>query len=201
MNESDESNLEIGMQETPEQYIQEVTIGDHQPLNSTIHLVPYDPSWPSQFSRQEVRVRHALGDKVLMLEHVGSTSIEGLSAKPIIDMVLVVSNSADEKSYVPQLEDQGFVLHIREPNWVEHRLLKAPDVKANLHVFSEGCDEVSRMLTFRDWLRSHSADKELYEKTKRELAVRTWKFSQHYADAKSDVVQEILGRALGDIKS
>lgn len=201
MNESDKSDREISRQETPEQYIQEVTIGDHQPLNSTIHLSPYDPSWPSQFSRLEVRVHQALGDKVLMLEHVGSTSIEGLSAKPIIDMVLVVSDSADEESYLPQLEEQGFVLHIREPDWYEHRLLKAPDIKANLHVFSEGCDEVNRMVSFRDWLRSHRADRELYEKTKRELAGRTWKYTQHYADAKSEVVREILSRAMDDSKS
>jgi GrpB-like predicted nucleotidyltransferase (UPF0157 family) len=198
MNESDQSNRDI--HETPEGYIQEVTIGDHPPLNSSIHLAPYDPNWPSQFSILAARVRQALGDKVLMLEHVGSTSIEGLSAKPIIDMLLVVSDSADEESYIPQLEGQGFVLRIREPDWYQHRLLKGVDIKANLHVFSEGCVEIKRMLAFRDWLRSHSADKELYEKTKQDLAARTWKYTQHYADAKSEVVEEILSRAMGDSK-
>jgi GrpB-like predicted nucleotidyltransferase (UPF0157 family) len=201
MNESDQSNRQNGERETPEQYIQKVTIGYHKPLNSTIQLVPYDPSWPSQFSKLEIRVRQALGDKVLILEHVGSTSVKGLSAKPIIDMVLVVSDSADEESYIPQLEDQGFVLRICEPEWFEHRLLKGFEDKANLHVFSEGCEEVDRMLAFRDWLRSNCADRELYEKTKRELAARTWKYTQHYADAKSKVVQEILSRAMDDVQS
>lgn len=198
MSSTERSNRQIGMRATPETYIQEVTVGDHKPHNSTIRLVLYDPSWPLQFSRLEHLVRQALGDKVLLLEHVGSTSVEGLSAKPVIDMVLVVADSSDEDTYVPQLEARGFVLHIREPEWFEHRLLKAPEVEANLHVFSHGCDEVTRMLVFRDWLRSHSADKKLYERTKRELAARTWKYTQHYADAKSEVIQEILGRALGN---
>ena len=113
----------------------------------------------------------------------------------------MVSDSADEESYLPQLKGRGFVLHNHEPEWFEHRLLKAVEVKANLHVFSEGCDEVTRMLSFRDWLRSNIADRELYEKTKRELAARTWKYTQHYADAKSEVVQEILSRAMDDSRS
>jgi len=198
MNGSDKPDRETGRQETPEEYIQEVTVGDRQPVNSTIYLAPYDPNWPDLFSRLETRVREALGDKVLTLEHVGSTSIEGLSAKPIIDMLLVVTDSADEASYVPYLESQGFLLRIREPDWYEHRLLKGTDIKANLHVFSEGCEEVKRMLTFRNWLRTHDQDKELYEKSKRRLARQTWKYTQHYADAKTEVVQEILSRAMDE---
>lgn len=197
MADSEKQNHEWGVAETPEEYIQKVTIGKHKILNGTILLAPYDPQWPSRYSRLDDLVRQALGPRVLMLEHVGSTSVGGLSAKPIIDMVLVVADSADEQSYIPQLEEKGFRLHIREPDWHEHRLLKASDVKANLHVFSDGCDEVDRMLAFRDWLRSHPDDKELYEETKRTLAARTWKYTQHYADAKSEVVEEILGRAMG----
>ncbi len=151
------------------------------------------------FSVQADRIRDVLSEKVLLLEHVGSTSVPELSAKPIIDMVLAVSNSADEPSYVPPLEEQGFVLRIREPDWFEHRLLKAPDIDGNLHVFSVGCEEIDRMLAFRDWLRVHDDDRRLYEETKRELAARTWKHTQNYADAKSEVVQEILARALGSI--
>jgi GrpB-like predicted nucleotidyltransferase (UPF0157 family) len=112
-------------------------------------------------------------------------------------MVLAVSNSADEASYVPPLEEQGFVLRIREPDWFEHRLLKAPDLDGNLHVFSVGCEEIDRMLVFRDWLRVHDDDRRLYEETKRDLAARTWRHTQNYADAKSEVIQEILARALG----
>lgn len=188
-------NDQAGGRETPEEYLRAVTVGDRVPRNSPIHLAPYDPEWPAMFESLEAHIRQALGDRVLGLEHVGSTSVVGLSAKPVIDMVLVVADSAAEESYVPALEEQGFQLHIREPDWYEHRLLKAPGVRGNLHVFSEGCQEVERMEAFRDWLRAHKADRILYEKTKRELAARTWKYTQHYADAKSEVVEEILVRA------
>ena len=110
-------------------------------------------------------------------------------------MVLAVEDSSDEPSYVKPLEKKGYTLRIREPDWHEHRLLKPPDVGGNLHVFSTGCEEIEQMLLFRDWLRNHADDRLLYEETKRELAARTWKYRQNYADAKSEVVQEILARA------
>jgi GrpB-like predicted nucleotidyltransferase (UPF0157 family) len=186
-----------GRTATSEEYLLAVTVGEREPLNGSIYLASYDPGWTAQFSLQADRVRDALAEKVLRLEHVGSTAVPGLSAKPIIDMVLAVSNSADESSYVPPLEKQGFVLRIREPHWFEHRLLKAPDIDGNLHVFSIGCEEIDRMVTFRDWLRMHDEDRRRYEETKRELAARTWRHVQNYADAKSEIVREILARALG----
>ncbi len=123
-----------------------------QPLNSTIYLAPYNPVWPSLFTRLENHIREVLGDSIRLLEHVGSTSVPGLSAKPIIDMVLAVKDSRDESSYVKPLEEKGYTLRIREPDWYEHRLLKPPDVPGNLHVFSEGCEQIEQMLLFRDWL-------------------------------------------------
>jgi GrpB-like predicted nucleotidyltransferase (UPF0157 family) len=180
-----------------EDYLAEVTIGERKPLNGTIHLAPYDPHWPSEFARLADGIRRALGEKALILEHVGSTSVPGLSAKPVIDIVLAVADSADESSYVPPLEGEGFVLRIREPDWFEHRLFKAPHTDGNLHVFSAGCEEIGHMLAFRDWLRMHEEERSRYEKTKRALAARTWKHVQDYADAKSGIVQEILARALG----
>ena len=179
-----------------EEQIIAATVGERRPLNSTIYLAPYNPAWPSLFTHLAKQIRAALGDALLLLEHVGSTSVPGLSAKPIIDMVLAVADSSDESSYVKPLEELGYTLRIREPDWYEHRLLKPPDIQGNLHVFSDGCEEIERMLLFRDWLRSHTDDRLLYEKTKRELAARTWKYTQNYADAKTKVVREILARAL-----
>ncbi len=157
-----------------EEQIIAATVGERQPLNSTIYLAPYDPAWPSIFSRLEKPIHEALGDDLLLLEHVGSTSVTGLSAKPIIDMVMAVADSSDESSYVKPLEEKGYTLRIREPDWYEHRLLKPPDVQGNLHVFSDGCEEIEQMLLFRDWLRNHADDRLLYEETKRELAARSW---------------------------
>jgi len=140
-------------------------------------------------------VRSLLGDRVVRLEHVGSTSVPGLPAKPIIDMVLELPDSSDEPAYLPDMEAAGYRLVIREPEWFEHRVFKGPDTNINLHVFTAGSAEVERMLRFRDWLRSNPADLELYLRTKRELAARDWKYVQQYADAKSAVVQEIMARA------
>ncbi|HEV8190013.1 MAG TPA: GrpB family protein [Ktedonobacterales bacterium] len=178
--------------------IQAVTIGQIAPLTSPIIIAEYDPEWPRLFEREAERIRSALGDKVVLLEHAGSTSVPGLAAKPLIDILLVVPNSADEPSYVPSLEAAGYVLRIREPEWYEHRVFKGPDTNVNLHVFSPGCVEITRMLGFRDWLRTHKDDRELYERTKRELAQQNWKFVQNYADAKTAVVEMIIARALAD---
>ena len=174
-----------------------VTIGELAILAGPVLLSEYDPAWPVMFEREAVRIREALGDQVRLLEHAGSTSVPGLAAKPIIDMVLAVPDSTAEADYVPPMEAAGFVLRIREPEWFEHRLFKGPDTNTNVHVFTDGSPEIARMLAFRDWLRSHDDDRRLYERTKRELAARDWKFVQHYADAKTEVVAEITGRAMG----
>jgi GrpB-like predicted nucleotidyltransferase (UPF0157 family) len=160
-----------------------------------IVLSPHDAAWTTAFATLGREIRDALGNRALTIEHVGSTSIPKLSAKPVIDIVLAVSDSADEAAYVPSLEACGYTLQIREPDWFEHRLLKASCAAVNLHVFSFGCEEIDRMLQFRDWLRTHDEDRELYEYTKRSLAARHWKDIDQYATAKSEVVEAIMRRA------
>ncbi len=175
--------------------LQAVTVGELVVHGTTIHLAAYDPTWPELFEREAVRIRATLDDRVRLLEHVGSTSVPGLSAKPVIDIVLAVPDSSDEPGYVPDMEAAGYLLRIREPDWYEHRLFKGPDTNVNLHTFTEGCPEIDRMIRFRDWLRTHDDDRELYERTKQDLAAREWRFVQHYADAKSQVVEGINARA------
>lgn len=173
-----------------------ITVGAVVPLKSNVELVPADPGWPEQYEAEAANVRAALGGSALQVHHVGSTSVPGLSAKPIIDMILVVSRSEDESRYVPALTAVGYVLRIREPDWFEHRLLKRMDPEVNLHVFSTGCAEIDRMLTFRNRLRENDNERLLYEQAKQALARREWQYLQHYADAKTAVVEEILERAL-----
>ena len=177
--------------------IEAMTIGEIAPLTAPIVLVDYDPAWPDLYAREEARIRGALGDRVLRIEHTGSTSVPGLAAKPIIDITMLVADVTDEPAYVPDLEAAGYVLRIREnePDWYDHRVFKGPDTNVNLHVFSEGCVELERMVGFRDWLRTHDDDRELYERTKRDLVTRDWQYVQHYADAKTEVVEEIAARA------
>jgi GrpB-like predicted nucleotidyltransferase (UPF0157 family) len=178
--------------------LQRVTVGSLEPHSATIVLAEYDPRWPEAFRAERARIVSALGEAAVRVEHVGSTSVPGLVAKPIIDILLVVADSADEASYVPGLEAAGYRLRIREPEWFEHRMFKGPDADINLHVFSAGASEIERMLTFREWLRSHGEDRERYAAVKRELASREWRHVQHYADEKTVVVEEIIGRAILD---
>lgn len=171
------------------------TVGERIPHNAQITLLDYDPAWPEIYAELEGTIRTALGETVRLIEHAGSTSVPGLPAKPIIDIVLAVPDSADEASYVPHLEAVGFRLRIREPEWYEHRVLKRADPDVNLHVFTEGCREIEKMLLFRDWLRTHPEDRDLYASEKRRLGAQTWQHIQNYADAKTTVVEEIMARA------
>jgi GrpB-like predicted nucleotidyltransferase (UPF0157 family) len=185
----------VGNERMTDEQIRAATVGEPQVHGGPIDLVDSDPAWPALFAREARRIAAALDDRALGIEHVGSTSVPELAAKPIIDVLLVVADSADEDAYLLSLEAVGYVLRIREPDWYEHRMFKGPDTQVNLHVLSEGCPEIERMLLFRDRLRINRADRELYERTKRELARREWRYVQNYADAKTAVVEEIITRA------
>ena len=180
-----------GPDPSDEDALRDVTIGPLIPHNDTVLLVDYDPTWPAIFAAEQQRVLEVLGDTALAVEHVGSTAVPGLMAKPIIDIVLAVPDSADESGYVPALEDIGYTLRIREPDWFEHRVLKREHPAVNLHVFSASASEITRMLRFRDHLRRHPADRERYAAAKQELAQHTWRYINDYADAKDDVIAMI----------
>lgn len=175
--------------------LQKSIVDKLKPHNAPITLVEYDLNWKKLFEREAHRIRLILGSKALQIEHVGSTSVPGLCAKPIIDILLVVEDSADELSYVPVLESAGYTLRFREPQWFEHRMFKGPDTDINLHVFSKGTSEIKRMLLFRDHLRNNEADREKYAQVKRSLAKNKWRHIQHYADAKTSIIQEIMKSA------
>lgn len=179
------------------------TVGDLRPYAAGVMLEEYNPAWPVWYAEEEAAIRAALGDVALRIEHTGSTSVPGLAAKAVIDILLLVPDAAAEVAYLSALEAAGYELRIRQPDWYQHRcFVRRVDSGArwnvNLHVLSpeSGGPEMERILAFRDWLRTHEDDRAYYERTKRELAQREWKFVQHYANAKSGVIEEILGRAL-----
>lgn len=163
-------------------------------INGQVIIVDYDDAWPGMYQREETRIRAALGDRALQIEHIGSTAVPGLPAKPCIDILLAVADSADEPAYVPDLEAAGYVLRIREPDWHEHRVFKGRQINLNLHVWTIGDPEIDRHLGFRDWLRTHSDDRDRYATTKRLLGSQQWETMQDYADAKDAIVAEIHGR-------
>ena len=134
------------------------------PMQVRIELRDYDPVWPQLYAREATRIRSALGQRVVRLEHAGSTSVPGLAAaKPIIDIVLEVPEAAEEAAYLPAIQAAGYVVRLREPHWFQHRLLNGPDTDINLHLFSAHRPAPDWMLWFRDWLRSNARDRELYE--------------------------------------
>ena len=159
-------------------------------------LEDYDPEWPKWFERAE-RSRSAARSVTPCCSSNTSDRRRCRASRRNrwIDIDLVVADTTDESGYVPQLEAVGYILRVREPDWYEHRMLRGHDPPVNLHVFPAGCEEVERMLVFRDRLRSNAEDRELYERTKRELAAKEWKYVQNYADAKTEVVRQILERA------
>ncbi|MCL3837799.1 GrpB family protein [Aeromicrobium duanguangcaii] len=158
-------------------------------------IVEHDPRWAEQYADLAGRIRRALCAVALRIEHVGSTSVSGLPAKPIVDVDVTVPDPDDEAAYVPALEAAGFVLAVREPWWQGHRLLRHADPRANVHVFGPEAAEPQRHLIFREWLRTHPQDRERYAAAKRAAAAAGGHVMEYNA-RKQEVLREILVRAI-----
>ncbi len=177
-----------------DEYLDRVLIGGRESREITI--VEYDPAWPARFAQERLRVAE-LGGVAKRIEHIGSTAVPGLAAKPVIDILVTVDDVEDEALHVPTLEACGYVLRVREP---DHRMFRTPARDVHVHVWRRGGDDERRQLLFRDWLRGNAPDRNLYEQTKRELARRPWADMNYYAEAKSAVIAAILERAAGDAR-
>jgi GrpB-like predicted nucleotidyltransferase (UPF0157 family) len=163
-----------------------------------ITVVAADPGWPDDFAALADRIADALGPLALAIEHVGSTSVPDLPAKPIIDIDVTVLDPADEAAWLPPLEAVGFDLVIREPWWHEHRALAFAAPRCNLHVFGPDCPETIRHRLFRDWLREHPEDVALYRDAKLDAATQANAAGEHVMDynaRKAPVIRAIYERA------
>jgi GrpB-like predicted nucleotidyltransferase (UPF0157 family) len=163
-----------------------------------IEVAGPDPAWPRQYDVLAGRIQEALGWRVLQLEHVGSTSVPGLAAKPVIDIDLTVADPGREQDYVPALETAGFALVIREPWWYGHRALTAAGPRCNLHVFGPDSPEPVRHRIFREWLRGNPAERDRYAAAKRQAASQANAGGEHvmqYNARKQQVIREIYHRA------
>jgi GrpB-like predicted nucleotidyltransferase (UPF0157 family) len=168
-----------------------------EPPPQPIEVVAPDPSWPARFDLLAGRIRSALGERALAVEHIGSTSVPGLAAKPVIDIDLAVADPRDESAYVAALESAGFQFRVRERGWHEHRLFVADDPRANVHVFGPDSPEAIRHRMLRDWLIEHPDDRDLYAAAKQESAAATTAAGEpvmSYNQRKQPVVREILDR-------
>jgi GrpB-like predicted nucleotidyltransferase (UPF0157 family) len=178
---------------TPEQ-IAAALVGALPRRWESIVIEDYDPAWVERFAAASSALREVLGDRIIDVQHVGSTSVPGLAAKPIIDIDLLVADTADESRYLPTLEGIGYRLVLREPWWHGHRMLVSAAEDVNLHVWPEAAPEPVRHRLFRDWLRSHPEDRDLYASTKRRLARDTTDRPGDYSLAKNDVIDDIYTR-------
>ncbi len=165
------------------------------PEKREIKIVEYDLDWPKKFDVHATIIADALAGANQRIEHIGSTSVPGLAAKPIIDILVVVADSAHESVYLAGLETAGYILRVREPDWNEHRMFRTPEKDVHIHIYSAGCPEIERCLTFRDRLRKNVDDRSRYEQTKRALAAHDWPDMNAYANAKSDIIASILAAA------
>jgi GrpB-like predicted nucleotidyltransferase (UPF0157 family) len=155
-------------------------------------LADPDPTWPATFRRHRVVIERALGARARRIDHVGSTSVPGLAAKPIVDIQVTVDDPDDEDAFAPALEQAGYELRVREPR---HRLFRTRGRDVHVHVWAAGSHDERRHVLFRDWLRADADDRQRYEDTKRALAGRRWRDVNYYAEAKSPVITEIMARA------
>ena len=144
-----------------------------------LEIVDYDPRWPARFETERARIASAIGDTALRIEHIGSTSIPGLAAKPIIDILVVVPKITDDARFVPALEAAGYELRVREP---DHRMFRTPDRDVHVHLFEQGSQEIIDYFDLRDWLRQDADGRERYAAVKRDLAERPWRDMNDYAD-------------------
>ena len=173
-----------------DRYLDSVLIGGREPV--TIVVLDYDPAWPARFEQVSARIHAALGATAVLVEHIGSTSVPGLAAKPIIDVLLVVPDVEAESAFAPALEAAGLALRVREPG---HRMFRTQDRDVHVHAYGPADQAVTDYLDLRDWLRLDGADRTRYADVKRHLAQRPWSDMNHYAEAKSEVIAQILGRA------
>jgi GrpB-like predicted nucleotidyltransferase (UPF0157 family) len=171
-------------------YLDRVLIGGREPAR--ISVLEYDERWPMRFREIAERVRQALGEDALSIEHIGSTSVPGLAAKPIVDVLLTVADVSNEAVYLPALESAGFLLRVREP---AHRMVRTPARDVHVHIYEPGRPEVRDYTDLRDWLRVNADDRERYAATKRMLAKQQWNDMNDYADAKTEVIYDLLARA------
>jgi GrpB-like predicted nucleotidyltransferase (UPF0157 family) len=178
---------------TPEQ-MAAALVGEPPATWQSIIIEDYDPAWADRFAAASSLLGEALSGLILAIEHVGSTSVPGLPAKPIIDIDLLIGDTADESRYLPALEELGYRLVLREPWWYGHRMLVSPAEDVHLHVWPSGAPEPVRHRLFRDWLRAHPADRDLYAATKRRLARDTVHRPGDYSLAKNDVIDDIYVR-------
>lgn len=171
-------------------------VGGTEARTMTLH--DHDLRWAERYLEERGRILDALAGHDVEVEHIGSTSVPGLAAKPIVDIVVAVADITAEEDYLDQLLEAGYELRVREPG---HRLVRTPQRDVHVHIYGRGDAAVGEYLLLRDHLRVDAQDRALYQSVKQELMTQNWSDMNDYAAAKDDVIAEIKGRARAALKS
>lgn len=165
-----------------------------------VALQPYDPHWPARFEHVRSRIAAALGADAVSIDHVGSTSVPGLDAKPILDILVARAPSAARARWVATLAPLGYT-HAREDSTDQGEgqwYFRDPANTVHVHAYDAGTRAHRRHLAFRDALRRDAGLRAEYVALKRELAAREWGAVQDYADAKTAFIRNVEREALGE---
>ena len=169
-----------------DRYLDTVLVGGRE--RRVVEIVDYDPEWPAVFEQHRRRIAAALGPAARRVEHIGSTAVPGLAAKPIVDIMVTVGDPEAEESYRSALEEAGYELRVREAG---HRMFRTPERQVQVHVWRDGSDDEDRHLLFRDHLRSHAEVRDAYAALKRSLAGE-WPDVNYYAEAKGPFIRRVV---------
>ena len=169
--------------------LEDVLVGGLEPR--VVEIAEYDAAWMQRYAIARERIATALGAAALQIEHIGSTAVPGLAAKPIVDVLVVVERPAAPE-HEAALTAVGYVLRVREP---QHRMFRTPERDVHVHLWPAGSIEIERYLKLRDHLRANDEDREAYAALKRELAARgEWRDTNDYAEAKGPFIEGVLER-------
>ena len=171
-------------------------MGVYSRLNRPILVVDYDPQWPVLFEQEKARIIAMLGHILLMVEHLGSTAVPGLAAKPVIDIGLGVRSLAEAPSLMPSIEGMGYIYEpVLEQLLPERRFFwkGTPTVHTyHLHLAKVDNPVLLRPLRFRDYLRRHPDRAEKYGELKKELAKRCGQDMDAYVNGKTALIEQIM---------
>jgi GrpB-like predicted nucleotidyltransferase (UPF0157 family) len=173
----------------------EVVEGSDRSAEDPIVVVPYDPAWPARFAAWRDILADALGPAALGIEHIGSTSVAGLAAKPVIDIHVAVADADDEPTYVPSIESVGVALRSRDEGHRYFRPAGTRPREVQVHVSSAGSDWIARHVLFRDFLRADATTRIAYGALKVRLAAEYRDDRIAYNEAKSAFILDALDRA------
>jgi GrpB-like predicted nucleotidyltransferase (UPF0157 family) len=168
-------------------------------MTNRVNIVPYDPDWPRQFDEERGMLAAVFAGSDASIEHVGSTAVPGLGAKPVIDILIGVPILSEVERRIPALEAVGYeYVQKYEQQLPDRRYFRKPRLGPrafHVHCVVTESDFWIRHLAFRDYLRAHPESAAAYDDLKRDLAMRVSK--EEYTEAKSPFIDGILGRALG----